>query len=114
MQALAVQHPSWLPFLSDSVPHVTVSVAEGVPAREAGDLIRDARVGQRARIAPLVGVKLLHGGSALPCLHVRQAGAPRGGAACGYAIALRWTHAECCEAVYSCSASQAGPGLPSA
>lgn len=62
LQALAVQFPSWLPYLSDSAPHVTVSVAEGVPAREAGDLIRDARKGQRARIVPLVSMKLLHGG----------------------------------------------------
>ncbi len=61
LQALAVQHPSWLPFHSDSVPHVTVSVAEGVAAREAGDLVRDARAGARAHITPLLGVKLLHG-----------------------------------------------------
>ena len=57
-----VQLPSWVPFLSDSVPHVTVSVAEGVPAREAGDLVAQARdPSSRVRIAPLLGLKLLHG-----------------------------------------------------
>ena len=66
LQALAVQHPSWLPYYSEAVPHVTVSVAEGVPPREAGDLVRDAKSrGARARIMPLVGVKLLHGESPL-------------------------------------------------
>lgn len=59
-----MQHPTWLPFLSESSPHVTVSVAEGVPAKEAGELVAAARAGSRARIVPLVGLKLLHGGVA--------------------------------------------------
>lgn len=68
-QALAVQQPTWLPYLSESSPHVTVSVAEGVPAKEAGELVAAARAGSRARIVPLVGLKLLHGraGGALGC-----------------------------------------------
>lgn len=60
-QALAVQHPSWLPFYSESVPHVTVSVGEGVLAREAGDLVKAGQQGAGPRVVPLVGMKLLHG-----------------------------------------------------
>lgn len=59
-----VQQPAWLPWHDDGegAPHVTVSVAEGVPPKEAGELTRAALAADPPAVAPLTSLKLLHGG----------------------------------------------------
>lgn len=99
LQGLAVEHPDWVPFLSESVPHITISgasaaftgcklvgpaaaaqrsccvdstlccccltchaaVAEGVPAKDTGDMIR-AALATPGALAPVANLTELHGG----------------------------------------------------
>lgn len=46
MQAVEVQCPKWAMRFLQRPPHVTVSMAEGVKARTAGDLVRKVKQGR--------------------------------------------------------------------
>jgi hypothetical protein len=59
-QAVAVELPSWLPCSGGCVPHVTVSVGEGVAPFEAAKLVQQAQQGA-VPLTPIKALKLLHG-----------------------------------------------------